>query len=75
LRTCLEARQKIIFRFQGNAQHAAAGDDGGIDVHRKCRRRHQHRIPGPDQCQGQVGDALLGTDRAHHFGIGIQETP
>ena len=55
----VDAFQKSGLLFQGDANHAAAGDDGGIDVHGKGRSRDQDRISRTQQGQGQVGDALF----------------
>ena len=67
-----DAAQEDLVFIQHDADYAASGNDGGVDVHRKGRGRHQDGVARSHQGQAEVGDALLGADGADDFGIAVQ---
>ena len=67
-----DAAHKGLVLVQVDADDAAAGNDGGIDVDRKSRGRHQYRVTRAHQGQAEMRDTFLGADGADDFGIAVQ---
>ncbi len=54
------------------AARAAAGEQRAARVHRVARVGRERDVAGVEERQVQVEDALLGADRGHHLGLGIE---